>query len=61
MTDNDHVKAGLDMDGVKYAFGDYHESNWIPATWISLMIDQNLWDDGGESAGCHRTNLALHV
>ena len=53
---NSHVKAGLTLANIRYAFTFTQDANWIPLTWISLMLD------GGSDPGVyHRTNLILHV
>lgn len=53
---NSHVKAGLTLPNIRYAFTFTQDANWIPLTWISLMLD------GGSDAGVyHRTNLILHI
>ena len=56
---NPHVMAGLDGDGVRWAFTTIDEANWHPLVWLSLMLDTEL--HGGTPGGFHRTNLALHV
>jgi tetratricopeptide (TPR) repeat protein len=59
VTDNYHVKYGLDWDGVKWAFTTYHQANWVPLTWISHALDCQLF---GLNAGRHHdTNLLLHI
>ena len=34
---------GLTWDGVNWAFNDAHEGNWHPLTWISHMIDWQVF------------------
>jgi Tfp pilus assembly protein PilF len=53
---NRMVQGGLSPEGVRFAFG-FHESNWHPLTWLSLMLDADL---GGTSAIFHVTNAILH-
>ncbi len=60
LTENVYVKNGLTMDGIKWAFVAFYHSNWIPLTWISYMIDTELYD-GVNPRGVHMTNLLLHV
>ena len=60
VTVNEHVKAGLTAAGVHWAFTTpSHAHNWHPLTWLSHMLDCQLY--GLEPAGHHLTNLALHV
>ena len=56
---NQHVQAGLSLDGLTWAFTTRDCDNWHPLTWLSLMLDCNLY--GSDSAGFHATNLALHI
>jgi tetratricopeptide (TPR) repeat protein len=56
---NAHVKQGLTLDGLHWAFVGYHDSNWIPLVWLSLMLDTTLF--GTSPAGYHLVNVALHV
>lgn len=56
---NPHVLAGITLAGVKWSFTAIHDSNWIPLTWISLMLDTDLY--GGRPGGYHLTNVLLHA
>jgi tetratricopeptide (TPR) repeat protein len=56
---NPWVKSGLTWAGVEWAFTTFEASNWHPTTWLSLMLDAELF--GPEPAGFHRTNVALHA
>ena len=58
VTENPHVQAGLTRPGVAWAFG-YHVGNWHPLTWLSHMLDCQLY--GLKPAGHHATNVLLHV
>ena len=40
---NPMVQGGLSWAGVKWAFTTYHSGNWHPMTWLSLMLDSQLW------------------
>ena len=59
VTNNVHVKYGLDWDGVKWAFTTYAASNWHPLTWLSHALDCQLF--GINSARHHDTSVLLHV
>jgi tetratricopeptide (TPR) repeat protein len=56
---NVHVRAGLTWNGVAWAFRTVHASNWHPLTWLSLMLDAELFGKG--AAGPHFTNLLFHA
>lgn len=57
--DNPHVTAGLTWNGIVWAFTTGHAANWHPVTWLSHMLDVELF---GLAAGWHHaTNVALHV
>ena len=58
-TSNPHVLAGLTPGGVRWAFTAGHAGNWHPLTWLSLMLDVNLFGRG--PAGPHVTNLLFHL
>lgn len=55
---NPHIQSGLNADSLKYAFSiDF--SNWHPLTWLSLMLDYQLFHL--DPAGYHVVNLIFHV
>jgi len=58
VTDNLRVRAGLGWESVGWAFG-YHAGNWHPLTWLSHMLDCQLY--GLKAGGHHLTNLLLHA
>jgi tetratricopeptide (TPR) repeat protein len=59
VVDNLHVRSGLTLDNVAWAFGGAHEAYWLPLTWLSLMTDCQLF---GLDAGAHLIeNVALHT
>src|SRR5580700_8287203 len=55
ITSNAHVQAGLTWAGVVWAFKTNEAANWHPLTWISHMMDCNLYDLN--PAGHHLTSL----
>ena len=57
--DNVHVTTGLTARNVAWSFTSVYDSNWIPLTWISLMLDVDLY--GGRASGFHITNTLLHA
>ncbi|MGD0786213.1 MAG: hypothetical protein ABR969_10425, partial [Sedimentisphaerales bacterium] len=56
---NPHVLNGLSAGAVAWAFTTNHAGNWHPLTWLSLMLDRQLF--GANPAGFHITNLILHI
>ena len=59
VTDNRHVQAGLTLEGITWAFTTNHASNWHPLTWLSHMLDCQLY--GLNPGGHHLTNLFFHI
>lgn len=61
ITFNKHVQLGLTLDNLKWAFSfaDKPGTYWHPATWLSLMLDHDLF--GLNPAGYHGINLLLHT
>jgi tetratricopeptide (TPR) repeat protein len=56
---NEHVLAGLSWDNVVWAFTTTYFSNWHPFTWLSYLLDAQLF--GINSGWFHVTNLLLHT
>ena len=56
---NPPVRAGLTWAGFGWAWTTFHASNWHPLTWLSLMLDAQLY--GLHAGGYHFTNLLLHA
>jgi protein O-mannosyl-transferase len=60
VTRNPHVLAGLTWADVRWALGaSYPSSNWHPLTWISHMVDVQLY--GKNPAGHHFTSVLLYI
>lgn len=59
VTGNPQVQAGLNLKGVAWAFRTMHSANWHPLTWVSHMLDVQLY--GLQPAGHHLTNFFLHL
>jgi Tfp pilus assembly protein PilF len=60
VTHNPHVLGGLTWADVRWALGSsYPSSNWHPLTWISHMLDVQLY--GRNPAGHHFTSVLLHI
>jgi protein O-mannosyl-transferase len=56
---NPHVQAGLDAESVAWAFTSMEAANWHPLTWLSHMLDCQLF--GLDPAGHHLVSVALHA
>lgn len=59
VTSNPHVERGLSLSGMRWALGSTQNGNWHPLTWLSHMLDADLF--GSTPAGPHALNLLLHV
>jgi Tfp pilus assembly protein PilF len=59
VTENTHVQKGLGREAVIWAFTTSHASNWHPLTWLSLMLDRELF--GKIAGGYHWTSVILHL
>src|SRR6266404_3812228 len=59
VTENEKVLAGLTRESARWAFTTFHKSNWHPLTWLSHMLDVELF--GANPAGHHATNVLFHV
>jgi tetratricopeptide (TPR) repeat protein len=59
VSDNQVVKDGLSWAGITWAFTTFHASNWHPVTWISHMLDVEIW--GLYPGGHHLTSVFLHT
>ena len=57
--ENPHVRAGLTGESVKWAFTAMHSYNWHPLTWLSHMLDCQLY--GLDSGKHHITSLLFHA
>ena len=59
VSENSYVQKGLTVEGLKWAFTTFHSANWHPITWLSHMLDCELY--GLDPMGHHWTNLQLHI
>ena len=59
LTDNLNVQAGLTIESFKWAFTTSHPPYWHPITWLSHMLDCQLY--GLHPKGHYLTNLFLHI
>lgn len=59
VTENPHVLNGLTWESVHWAFTTTHATHWLPLTWLSHMLDCQLF---GVNAGAHKlVNVAFHI
>lgn len=59
ITENQQIQTGLNFVNLKWAMTTTHAANWHPLTWISHMIDIQLF---GLDAGYHHyRNVLFHV
>lgn len=56
---NKQVLKGLTLDGAAWAFTQSHSANWHPITWLSHMLDVEIF--GLAPGGHHAVNLLLHA
>ena len=59
LTSNWNIKAGLTKESIVWAFSTSYASNWHPVTWLSHMLDYELY--GMEPFGHHLTSLIFHI
>ncbi len=59
VTENAPVLGGLTMEGIRWAFTTQYAEFWHPITWLSHMLDIQLF--GLEPRGHHLTNLFFHL
>ena len=56
---NPNIQAGMTLEAIKWAFTTSRTANWHPLTWLSHILDWQLF--GHNSAGHHITNLIFHI
>jgi tetratricopeptide (TPR) repeat protein len=59
VTDNPEVERGLSRQGIEWAFTTGYGSNWHPLTWLSLMLDCQLF--GVKPGPMHIVNVLFHI
>jgi tetratricopeptide (TPR) repeat protein len=57
---NLHMRHGLTWDNVVWAFTSGEQANWHPLTWLSHLLDAQLYGISN-AAGHHVTALLLHA
>ena len=59
ITNNPNVTGGLSATSIRWAFTAGYLFYWHPATWLSHLIDVQMY--GLNAGGHHVTNLVLHI
>jgi tetratricopeptide (TPR) repeat protein len=59
VTRNPVTQQGLSLATVRWAFTSLFAGNWHPLTWLSVMLDVQLF--GLDARGHHATSLVLHA
>lgn len=59
IVENSKIHSGLTIGNVEWAFRTFHASNWHPVTWLSHMMDVELF--GLNPAGHHLSSLLFHI
>ena len=59
VTANPHVTSGLTLSNISWAFTTGQTGNWHPVTWISHMVDAELY--GRSAGGHHVSSVVLHA
>jgi hypothetical protein len=59
ITKNPYIKAGLTRDSIVWAFTSGYAANWHPLTWLSHMLDMELF--GLNPMAHHWTSLQIHI
>ena len=59
VSENRNVQAGLTRKGIMWAFTTFEAANWHPLTWLSHMLDCQIF--GLNPRGHHLTSLLFHI
>jgi regulator of sirC expression with transglutaminase-like and TPR domain len=59
VSENPQVQNGITSETIRWAFTTHHSSNWHPVTWISHMLDVELF--GLNPHRHHQINLLFHI
>src|ERR1051326_2950340 len=59
VTQNPYVASGMSFENAAWAFSTGATGNWHPLTWLSLMLDVQLF--GVAPGPMHLTSLGLHT
>jgi tetratricopeptide (TPR) repeat protein len=56
---NQAVKVGINLQTIKWAFTSGYASNWHPLTWLSHMLDYQMFKSW--AGGHHLVNILFHI
>ena len=56
---NPHIASGLTRSNIAWAFTTFDTNNYFPITWLSFLLDANLF--GARPQGLHVENALLHA
>jgi len=59
ITENPLVRSGLAPENIVRAFTSFHAGNWHPVTWVSHMLDVEIF--GLNPGGHHLVSMLLHL
>ena len=59
ITENPNITNGITPQSVRWALTSLYASNWHPLTWLSHMLDYQLF--GLNPLGHHLVNLLIHI
>ena len=59
VSQNPHIQNGINIESITWAFTAFHAGNWHPLTWISHMLDYEIY--GLDPGGHHLTSLIFHI
>jgi tetratricopeptide (TPR) repeat protein len=59
VTENIHIRDGITTQAIRWAFTTGYAANWHPVTWMSHMLDVQLF--GLKPRWHHLTNLLFHI
>lgn len=59
VSSNPYVQAGLTLESIRWAFTTGYMANWIPLSWLSHIIDIQLF--GLNPMAHHAGNIVLHT
>ena len=59
VTDNPGLVGGLSAENIAWAFSTLYAGFWHPVTWLSYLLDYELF--GLDATGYHASNVLLHL
>jgi tetratricopeptide (TPR) repeat protein len=59
VTENNHIKSGLNLETIKWSITTTYFSYWHPLTWLSHTLDWSLF--GTNAGGHHLVSLLWHI